>query len=525
MAIVMFLTFDRVTGRVSSDYAERYAASTAEALGAHISKEIGLVSTAANSIAVLDWLTDEFDLDRKTNAYQELTGIVGKLYSFNLYIGVADSLNEYSIEPLQTAYNSMPVAALDRRNPYDEWFFECINSDRDYIITVDFDHIMLRKRIWLDYKALRGGVPLGAICTGLEFSHIAGELFSHYDSNNMRGLIIDKHGIIHMDSSLMKDTEFLYERFEQSFATEFTDFAMIAAMDAHLAGITGYWNETGMPEVLKLSSGSHRYMTIAPIKHTDWSVVILSDTNPLFETSYFIPVIIIALVILVLFAVITSAANFRLIFLPLSKLEKSLALFKESADVKLYGEDRDDELGQLSSTIQELFTKANVDPLTGVYNRRYMESSFERIMSFLSRSDGLLSVLMLDIDFFKKYNDSYGHEAGDKCLASVAKALNDNIGRVNDIVVRYGGEEFAVILPNTDAEGARSFTERLLAHIRVLRIPHAGNSVAPYVTVSVGVTTGVVEHSQTWDMFIKRADEALYMSKESGRDRYTYLDM
>jgi len=131
---------------------------------------------------------------------------------------------------------------------------------------------------------------------------------------------------------------------------------------------------------------------------------------------------------------------------------------------------------------------------------------------------------MLDIDFFKSFNDTYGHEVGDRCLQAVAHALSYTVSRVNDIVVRYGGEEFAMILPNTGIEGAQFFADRILQNVRELNMPHEKSAAADRVTISIGVTTGTVDYKQDLYMYLRRADEALYMSKNTGRNKYTYLD-
>ena len=525
MAAVMFIAFDSVTNQISSLYAKSYATSSADALSAHISKEIGLLTVAANSEDVIAWLTDEFDEDKKARAFEVFWSIVGQLYSYNLYIGIEGSLNEYRVELENIAGSIQPVAVLNEDEPLDSWYFECIDSDKEYVISVNIDHIMQRKRVWLNYRVEQDGLPLGVICTGLEFSHVAGELFSQYDNNDMRGLIIDKQGTIHMDSSLMEDNDFLYNEYTTTIHEAFSDSVIIDAIEAHLGEVDGYWEELGEPDVISLTSGQYRYMTISPIRYTDWSIIILSDTMTLFNMTYFIPILITALAMLIVFAIAGNTVSYRVLFDPLRKLGDSLARLNEHSAGNIFGAERDDELGRLSNTIQDLFNKANVDPLTGLYNRRFMDCSMERIMGLLARSEGLLSTLMLDIDFFKRYNDAHGHDAGDKCLQAVAHALAYTVSRVNDIVVRYGGEEFAVILPNTDGEGARMFAEKLLQNVRELNIPHAENDAAAYVTISIGVTTGKVDYKQDFGMYLKRADEALYMSKENGRDRYTYLDL
>jgi diguanylate cyclase (GGDEF)-like protein len=154
------------------------------------------------------------------------------------------------------------------------------------------------------------------------------------------------------------------------------------------------------------------------------------------------------------------------------------------------------------------FIRAEVDydALTGIYNRRFFENNMKCIISFLSRSESLLSILMIDIDFFKRYNDTYGHLEGNKCLKVIAQTLSHSITRANDFVARYGGEEFIVVLPNTDEQGARLVSDKLLDNIRNCNIPHKQNDAADCITVSIGVTTGKEAHIHNADDFVKKAD-------------------
>jgi len=164
-----------------------------------------------------------------------------------------------------------------------------------------------------------------------------------------------------------------------------------------------------------------------------------------------------------------------------------------------------------------------IDQLTGIYNRRYLDGSLKKIIKLQSRTGGSLSVLMIDIDHFKKYNDTYGHDAGDSCLRTVAGALSKCVIKEEDFVARYGGEEFAVVLPNTDEIGARLVAERMLEKMRKCNIPHKTNDAAAFVTISIGGTTNVIDHLQLGSDYIKAADKALYESKKNGRNRYTFL--
>jgi len=178
----------------------------------------------------------------------------------------------------------------------------------------------------------------------------------------------------------------------------------------------------------------------------------------------------------------------------------------------------EDQIFQLELKAEKIY----YDALTEIYNRRYFDENINIIMKSLSRSAGTLSLMMIDIDYFKKYNDTYGHSEGDVCLKSVATAFSECMKRKGDFVARCGGEEFIVVLPNTDEAGARIVAERLLQSTRELAIPHKASDVENFVTVSIGVTTGTVNRTLTADDFVKRADEMLYTSKQNGRNRYSF---
>jgi len=172
----------------------------------------------------------------------------------------------------------------------------------------------------------------------------------------------------------------------------------------------------------------------------------------------------------------------------------------------------------------DLTDKMYHDQLTGIYNRRYLEDSLKRITHSLKRYGDVLSVMMIDIDYFKKFNDTYGHGVGDTCLTAVAETINDTLLRPDDFVARYGGEEFAVILPYTDEKGAHFIAEKMLKNVRGLDIPHQRNEVADCVTISIGFTTINTTNSQNGEEYLNQADKALYQSKQNGRNQYTFIE-
>lgn len=161
-----------------------------------------------------------------------------------------------------------------------------------------------------------------------------------------------------------------------------------------------------------------------------------------------------------------------------------------------------------------------LDGLTGIFNRRKVEEVLLHEWKRSCRNGTLISIVFLDIDFFKKYNDCYGHTAGDNCLRKVTQELKNCVKRPEDFLGRYGGEEFVVILPNTTAEGARRVAERMRKAVEELRIPHRDSITAEYVTISVGVTTAVPDISRESPTFLlEAADRMLYASKENGRNQ------
>ena len=139
------------------------------------------------------------------------------------------------------------------------------------------------------------------------------------------------------------------------------------------------------------------------------------------------------------------------------------------------------------------------------------------------RSKYSLCLIIGDVDWFKKYNDSYGHQAGDNCLQSVANLLKRNAKRISDLVARYGGEEFALILPITNGEQATSIVEKMIMDFRDLNIPHSLSEYG-HVTMSFGIAVVVPQEDQTVELFLKTADNALYSAKKGGRNKCVMLN-
>jgi len=174
------------------------------------------------------------------------------------------------------------------------------------------------------------------------------------------------------------------------------------------------------------------------------------------------------------------------------------------------------DLQQVNSYLENLST---VDGLTGIPNRRRLDQFIEMSWKNAIREQHSLALVMADIDYFKNYNDHYGHLLGDDCLVLVAKTLLSSIKRPTDLVARYGGEEFMAVLPNTGKEGALLVAERMRTVIEQLALAHDYSKAAAWVTISVGVAEIIPQPSDSMLEFINNADQAMYQAKQAGRNR------
>ena len=177
----------------------------------------------------------------------------------------------------------------------------------------------------------------------------------------------------------------------------------------------------------------------------------------------------------------------------------------------------------LEKANKQLQKLALVDELTQITNRRGFEQYFNREYRRMKREKKSLSLIIADVDYFKNYNDRYGHKAGDLCLKQIAQTINSSLKRAGDLVCRYGGEEFAIILPDTDSYGAVHLAETIREQIQQLNIIHESSSVSGVITLSLGIATTMATRASQPDMMIKAADRALYQAKQQGRDRYRFL--
>jgi diguanylate cyclase (GGDEF)-like protein len=240
---------------------------------------------------------------------------------------------------------------------------------------------------------------------------------------------------------------------------------------------------------------------------------------------------------LVLFVLLSTLLQ-RIILGPVSRLTEHARAIRTVGDLSARSKlRRSDEIGQLSREFDSMMAEieqktlelaaannelqrlSNEDSVTHLANRRKFEECLSQEWKRMLREQRPLSLVLCDVDFFKLFNDTYGHQAGDKCLKLVARALLKNTHRPADLVARFGGEEFAIVLADTDLQGAIAVAEVVRNAVRLLKIPHRASTIDSYVTLSAGAATLVPGGELDPEMLVSLADQALYRAKQEGRNR------
>jgi diguanylate cyclase (GGDEF)-like protein len=207
-----------------------------------------------------------------------------------------------------------------------------------------------------------------------------------------------------------------------------------------------------------------------------------------------------------------------------SKLrERTVQLGHANKQLHFEIKEREDAEKALRIANEALQRLATVDGLTQIPNRRYFDDKLQEEWGRLTREKQPLSLILFDVDFFKQYNDFYGHLAGDACLMQIAQLAKKSVKRPADFVARFGGEEFVLVLPNTERDGAIKIAKRIMQKLKKQGIPHERSDVSKYITISLGVSTIIPSVRSSRDKLIAMADQALYLSKEQGRNRYSFL--
>jgi diguanylate cyclase (GGDEF)-like protein len=273
----------------------------------------------------------------------------------------------------------------------------------------------------------------------------------------------------------------------------------LAGFDPHPSA----WAATGVKEYTNLGAGDYRFLVWGKDAHGNVSgpVGMAFSVRPAPWLSAWAFAAYVLLIVLAAYA--ATQLRVRALALRARKLETEVAT-------------RTSELVEARDALERLATE---DALTGVANRRKFDSIWIAEWKRAQRDNHWLTVALLDVDFFKRYNDRYGHAGGDECLRALARALAAECRRPGDLVARFGGEEFVLVLPETDVHGAHSMLRSVLAAIDALGIEHADSACARHVTVSLGALSIRPGGDDEAQEALQRADALLYQAKQSGRHR------
>jgi len=466
-------------------------------LEAYMKSEIAIALRMSASPLIQWHFLNPADENKKQFAFGEIAGY-RKAFAANNVFWISDIDKKYY-------FNDKYIYTL---NPLDEsswWYNELMENPEHYSLNIQFDIGIKKHMLWINAPVLDDNhKPIGIVGTGVNlldfinttyqnnseteelfFFNAEGEITGAKDINIIENKIkitevLGKTGeeIIAVIKKIKnKEVKF----FQTKYSKQIIAVTYVPALNWYITAI--------------------RPVTVGDFAHTGMTVLFGSMMAVVF-------------VIFIVFNIFMIG-----MLGPLNQMVKTITQTFSDWDMppQKSGYNKNEV-----ETLGDFFHLTVIDQLTGIYNRRYLDGTLKKIIKFHSRIT--LSVLLIDIDYFKKYNDTYGHDAGDDCLRTIAVALSECMIREGDFVARYGGEEFAVVLPNTNKNGTQIVAERLLEKVRECKIPNKASDIADYVTISIGGTTAIVKHSQSPRDYIKAADRTLYKSKKNGRNRYTHED-
>jgi len=462
-------------------------------MGAAFDGKIALVRKTADSILIRQHLINPTDLKLRNMALEERAAYRKAFGTNNLFwTGVQGEYIPYR----EKTYTMDPTA-----NGY-KLYGSVVKADDSVQLDAVFTIGRLKNTLWIDAPVLENkNKTIGFVRTGIEINDFVKDFYRGYPGTaelyffNTAGEIIGAK-----EDNLIKNK------------TNMTDLFGQDGMEI-LTRVRGL-STSG--EISSFETKDRKAVfAIESIPRLDWHIVAIDFfNNKKVLPKDMIMHVIATLAIIFIFFVVLNVYVVK-IMNPLDTLVKTVnkTLFEfESKQERFTSE---------VETLSEFIKMSITDPLTGVHNRRYLDMQLKTLLNSLSVSNSEISLLLIDVDCFKKYNDTYGHDVGDNCLRAIASALAQCINRKEDFVARYGGEEFAVVLPYADKAGAQIMANRLLEKVRECNIPHSASAVADHVTISIGGIIGVVSHLRRVQTVIKLADEALYESKGGGRNRCT----
>jgi len=467
-------------------------------LQAKVDGEIALVYKMASSPLIRRYLTDPSNRRHQALALEEIAGYRRVFATHNVFwISDRDKKYHWGDEYLYT---------MDPHTPGNEWYNQFLESPAPYQLNVNYDNGLQKAMVWIKALVFDDAYrPIGIVGTCENVNTFVQNVYQGYKGTS---------------------EFFVFNTSGEVIGVRNADAVANKMNIAEILGETGREVLQNAKNSLKMNgrvcfetSNGKAVVALDYAPELNWHVAIVhyyasGETLPAGLTALFA---VAMTVIFLIFAVLTVYVV--KILAPFNNVVKSIHDTLSIEEITT--ETKKHNTGEVQ-TLGDLLTMTLMDPLTSIYNRRYMEGQLKKVMKSLGRSGGVLSMLLIDIDHFKLFNDTYGHEAGDECLKMVAGAMMQCLNRDGDFLARFGGEEFCIVLPHTDKIGAQFVANKLLESVRRCNITHQSSDTTDRVTISIGGTTGTVRHTHSAKDFIRLADAALYESKKNGRNSYTH---
>ncbi len=440
-----FYTITSLTSEIAEDYAELYSFKTTSVLNSQIKKDIGILTSAAHSLNIVEWFEDEQNAQKKQSAFYAMKTYTNVLENGILYFAVAESGAEYNFDRTTTEESFVNSAHVHPDNPDDGWYFETRNAQEPYRLNVDTDKILKRTLVWVNHKVINAaGKVLGVICTGEPFDKILKSAFEKYNIDDIRGVVVDRYGVVQMDSANQQNT-FLDDStlyFKNLFPAE----GLLNSLATMQASMTDYYTEDHRPNVVRLPRGhAYNYAAISPIEGTDWVVITFFSAASLFSVAKLTPFLWVAVALFLFYVLVVTVACKKLLFMPLAKMVQSLrfsafapknhAIQSKYGVQDIYGSDRHDELGMLAKTIQRLRKKLqrNNEKLTcAAEEARNASQAKTHFLAHMSHEMRTPMNAIIGMSKIAKETDQ--KEKIHTCLTKIETASTHLLGIINDVL-------------------------------------------------------------------------------------------
>ncbi len=338
-----------IASEASGDYARMYSMVATERFQEAVGHEIDLISRAVESRAIQEWFADEDNFGKRLSAFNTMMSFAGLLENSSLSFGIAASQQEYFVGEGSMLKDCLPLHPLDPQNPEHQWFFNCIQSETDYILNVDADRLTRTLRLWVDHKVVSQGKIVGVLCSNVNVENLKREVFGGFDGNTL-GYIIDQHGIIQLSSQEDEGQASTSDAASIVHVNGDKDFQ--EGITSYLENIHGFFQGGEPIRIMELHMGPYRFASIESVKDTGWSVVTFYATGTLFNVVRLVPLMGVLLAVFIIYVLASNALAQRIVFSPISRLASSLGTTEGGEEI--YGLDRNDELGELAKSIRGL---------------------------------------------------------------------------------------------------------------------------------------------------------------------------